>query len=148
MSQKIIAIQNRYVGFISSVLGSLKLEGQKSFARRRFLRDLRQFKSDLEAEQNELRQKFVEKDKEGKLRIDGQEYVFTARNRKEFDRKWNELNEATFNIEVTAGNEKDIADIKEVLIAEIKRFEDLKKDSFSADDFEYLSSLKEFTELL
>jgi hypothetical protein len=139
---KIIEVKNGNVTFVSQVISSLQIEGQKSYARRRFLRTIKPFMSDLEAEQKELQLKYCEKTGDEPKVVEGQ-YVFKPKNRKEFGIKWEELNTIMVKIDVTTANEADIISVSQIITDEITRYEAEKKDKYTASEYDYVEVLKE-----
>ena len=136
------------VFFISKIVASIKLEGQPSHARRRFLRTLKPFVQDLEAEQDELRKKLADKNDKGEVKIDNGSYVFTAHNRKQFNKGWDALNETVVTLDVSQSNEPDVLAVQKVLVDEADKFEKEQTGGTDADAFEYIASLREAAEAL
>lgn len=144
---KTITLTNLQALLAQKSIESIKLDGQKSFARRRFLREIKFIVSDLEAERKELLTKYAEK-KGDELKIDNKQYVFTAKNRKQYDREFDKLNEFEASIDVTDSNSKDIATVAEILGEEIVKIEKENADGTNADTYEYITYLKEIEKIL
>ena len=153
--KKVIEISNVYLNFIIKVLSSFTVEDKVSSARRRFLRMLKPFQSDLEAEQKDLQKDYVEKDAQGALKVSNDEYMFkNSTVRKEFNKKWNALNEQSFKIDVTEANEQDIKTIATVIDTEIEKFKKAHtkanetNPTYNGVDGDFIESLQEFVDLI
>lgn len=148
MSQKTtLKLSNLQIFIASKALEKLKLTGQPSFARRRFLRDLKFYIGDVEAERKELLHKYVEK-KGDELKLDGNEYVFTAYNRKQYNKEFDKLNDIEVEIDITDANAKDFITVSQVLLDEANRLEKENAEGVDADTFDYIEYLKEISAIL
>ena len=142
-----IKIENRYLNFIVNSLSALKLDEKESSARRRFIRDLSPIRIANEVDQKELRGRLCEKDEKGNLKVVDNEYCFkNVIIRKSFEEEWEKLNVATFELQ-TDGREKDIETIKKIINDEINKYKTAHKN-FSDSEYDYVSSLQEFVDLL
>lgn len=142
---KKIEVKNIFLPFIFRTLTGMQLEGAQSAARRRFNRAVRPFLVELEAEQDELQRKLCDKDDKGEPKVFNDSFVFTAKNRKEFEKKGQELSEQTIIIDVLPSNEKDIATVAEIFAAEAKK---LTKDKYTATEYDFVETLNEVVEVL
>jgi hypothetical protein len=139
---KIIEVKNGNMYFIQRTIAGLQIEGQRSYARRRFLRELKPFMLDLEAEQKELKLKYCEKDGEVPKEKDGN-FIFKPQKEKELEAKWADLNDVVVKIDVTPANEADITTVSGILSDEVARYEAEKKDKYTASEYDYVEVLKE-----
>ena len=146
---KIIQIKNSHITSYPILIGKLKIDEKQSSARRRFLRDLRAFQSDLDDARKELQMKYGTKDDKGELKTNADNTVKYAPDKaKALEKEWNALNDEVITIDVTPANDRDIAVMTAIIANEQKRFILDKKNTFTADDFEYTATLEELAEML
>jgi hypothetical protein len=144
---KTITLSNIQIYIAFKALEKITLSGQPSFARRRFLRSISPFVTDLEAERKDLLHKYAQKNGD-ELKVDGNEYVFTAKNRKQYNREFEVLNSLHCNFDVSESDADDVKSISGILSDEATRLEELSKDGMNADTFDYVQYLKEISSLL
>lgn len=148
MATKSIKFRNEHLHFIVKVLESFKLEGKIAFARRRFLKFVRVALLELEAEQEDLRIKYCDKDSAQNPKIRNDAYVFKAKNRVLLEKDAEKLGQFEVVIDVLPSNEEDIKAVKTVFEDELQKFQKLKDGKYNADEFEYTATIEEIIEAL
>lgn len=144
---KKIEIRNEILGSLFTALAKMELDIPGSAARRRFFRILKGPAGDLDAERQELSIKYADKaDDKPKLLKD--QFVYSAKNKKELDREWEKLNQEKIVIDVLPSNEKDIAVIRDLLISDVAEKEKKSEGKFDALSFDYIEVMKEVIESL
>jgi len=146
---QIIKLTNLYISAIPDIISAWELDHKPASARRRFLRMVKPFATDLEQARVELQRQYATKDDKGNMKIDNRNMiVYTPENQKLLNKKWETLNAEEITIDVTPSNEADIITMKQVICDEQKRFIEEKKNSFTAGDFDYSATLEEIAVMI
>ena len=138
-------MQNKNINILVSILTPLLLDMQKSSARRRFLRLLKNFKEDSDLEGEYIRKEFGDKNPDGSLKTISNQIQFTLENRKLAEAKFKTLNELDVPVSFK-GNEKDVAVIVEVLKGLLEKEKSAKE--ITNDTAEYIFILEGLVEEL
>lgn len=133
-------MKNLNINKVVEILSPLKLDIEKSSARRRFIRHLKGFREDYNLEADEIRKEFSEKNPDGSNKVIQGIIQFTLENRKKAEAKF----EALHNLEVEIdwkGEEKDKEAVKQILqdLADKAR----KEKEFTDDAFAHIETLEE-----
>lgn len=117
----IFKLKNIYIASFVNWLTMQSLKGQYSRARTRFVKVLQDRLKEYSGFQKELVNKYVEKDKDGKVKtekINGQEHFkFKKEEDKEsYLKELEELGKEEFILDITEANKKDIDIIKKVTL--------------------------------
>ena len=135
-------MKNKQIIVIQNILSPLQLDIEKSSARRRFLRVLKPFIEDINAEVNDLRKKYADKNPDGSLKLTKDRMNFTKENQKKLGDEFGKLDDLDIEVKFT-GNEKDAKVCAGIIEEEIKKAKDKYKDKFTAEDFEFLEMMNE-----
>jgi hypothetical protein len=121
------------------------LDLEKSSARRRFLRLLKNFKEDSDLEGEYIRKEFGDKNPDGSLKVIANQIQFTLENRKLADAKFKALNNLDVPVDFK-GEEKDCKVIVGVLKGLLEKEKSAKE--ITNDTAEYIFVLESLVEEL
>lgn len=138
-------MKNFNVMFLVNWLSALKLDIQRSSARRRVVRLLSLYKSDFDLEVDEVKKKYADKTPEGEMKIIKEIIQFSLENRKKADAEIKKLNELVVEID-WSGEEKDKAVITDLIKDTLKELKTHK--DFTSQDYEIVALLEEIIEEL
>ncbi len=133
-------MQNKNISVLSSLLTPLKLDIEKSSARRRFLRLLKDPLEDYSLEREEIINEFAEKGPDGKRLVVADIIQYSKDNRKKAQDKIEALTELAVAIDFSK-NEADRQVVIEILNGMVKDLEGNKE--FDSNTFDYLEIIKE-----
>lgn len=141
-------LKNKQVMFAKAILEPLQLDIQKSSARRKFLRDLKDFVEDIKETQKEIQEKFADKDDKGEIKLVNGMIKYSGESKKKSEKEWDKLHEEEVKLVVDESNARDVATIITVLKEKLEEFEKEKENNFSSDEFEYHEELVALIETL
>ena len=125
-----------------NILSILELDLVDSLARRGFIRILKPYVDDINAEISGLRKKYAEKAPDGSMKKQGDQIEFNPENRKLLNKDWDKLMD--LNIEIDwSGEEKDKETCRGLIQKEIDNFKKLKNGKFNDNDFAILTDMEE-----
>ena len=134
-------LKNSQVVLLNGILTSLSLDITESSARRRFLREIKDFVEDVKETQTEIQAKYSEKDETGAPKSINNTIQFNKEGKKKANSEWNKLNEEEVTIDVDKGDEKDIQTVSAIIRKHLSEFEKEAKGSFTANSFDYHEDL-------
>jgi hypothetical protein len=130
---------NKDINLLVAILTPLMLDLEKSSARRRFLRLLKNFKEDSDLEGEYIRKEYGDKNPDGSLKVIDNQIQFTLENRKLAEVKFKALNDLEIPVDFK-GEEKDLEVIKKVLIGLLEKEKTAKE--ITNDTAEYIFILE------
>lgn len=136
-------MKNKNIVSLSALLTPMMLDIEKSSARRRFIRLIKDFVEDYEVELNSIKNEFANKNPDGTKSVIDNQIQYTNENRKKAASKIKELQELVIEVDCSS-NSKDKAFIILILTDIVGDLE--KNKEFTTDTFDYIETIKEIIE--
>lgn len=146
---KTLTLTYRQIVILNGVLAGLTLDSEKSSARRRFNRIIDPHIDDYNAEVEQIKRKYSEKNKDGQTIAETSgAIVYTAENRKKCNADIQALEEAKVKIDVLESNLPDLSKISDMLKGRVKELEEKSKDGYESIVYDTVCEINGIVESL